>query len=60
MKTNLDEISIKDAFNYDMTGLRVRFTTCIDPAPPPFIPLVPIVVGAKAIKRVKNIIESIR
>jgi len=45
---NINELSIKEAFAADIEAIKFRSTVIIDPAPMPFIPITPIVVGKKA------------
>lgn len=57
---NIDTLSVKDAFAADVEALKIRSTVIIDPAPMPFIPITPIVVGKKVINHVKKIAASIK
>lgn len=57
---NIDALSVKDAFAADVEALKFRNTVIIDPAPMPFIPVTPIVVGKKAFDYAKKIAASIK
>jgi len=57
---NIDALSVKDAFAADVEALKFRSTVIIDPAPLPFIPITPIVVGKKAFNYAKKIAASIK
>ena len=57
---NIDALSVKDAFAADVEALKFRNTVIIDPAPIPFIPITPIVVGKKAFNYAKKIAASIK
>lgn len=57
---NIDTLSVKDAFAADVEVLKFRSTVIIDPAPMPFIPITPIVVGKKAFNYAKKIAASIK
>ncbi len=57
---NINELSIKDAFAADIETIKFRSTVIIDPAPMPFIPITPIVVGKKAFNYAKKIAASIK
>jgi len=57
---NIDALSVKDAFAADVEALKFRNTVIIDPAPMPFIPITPIVVGKKAFNYAKKIAASIK
>jgi len=57
---NIDALSVKDAFAADVEALKFRNTVVIDPAPMPFIPITPIVVGKKAFNYAKKIAASIK
>lgn len=60
MAENIDTLSVKDAFAADVGALKFRSTVIIDPAPMPFIPITPIVVGKKAFNYAKKIAASIK
>lgn len=47
---NIDTLSVEDSFAADVEALKFRNTVIIDPAPMPFIPITPIVVGKKSIQ----------
>lgn len=55
----VDDISVKEALAQDAADLSVRWSACVDPAPGPFIPVTPFVIGKKAVNGVKKIVESI-
>ena len=57
---SIDELSVKDAFSADIAAIKFRSTVIIDPAPMPFIPITPIVVGKKAFNYAKKIAASIK
>lgn len=57
---NIDELSVKDAFAADVEALKFRSTVIVDPAPTPFIPITPMVVGKKAFNYAKKIAASIK
>lgn len=57
---NINELSIKEAFAADIEAIKFRSTVIIDPAPMPFIPVTPIVVGKKAFDYAKKIAASIK
>ena len=57
---NIDALSVKDAFAADVEALKFRSTVIIDPAPLPFIPITPIVVGKKVFDYAKKIAASIK
>lgn len=57
---NIDKLSVKDAFAADVEALKFRSTVIIDPAPMPFIPITPIVVGKKTFDYAKKIAASIK
>lgn len=52
---NINELSVKDAFVADIETIRFRSTVIIDPAPMPFVPITPIVVGKKAFNYAKRL-----
>lgn len=56
----INELSIKDAFAADIEAIKFRSTVIIDPAPIPFVPITPIVVGKKAFNYAKKITASIK
>lgn len=55
---NINELSIKEALSIDMGQITFRNHVIIDPAPMPFIPITPIVIGKKVIKDAKRLIYS--
>lgn len=57
---NIDTLSVKGAIAADVAELVFRSTVIIDPAPKPFIPITPIVVGIKAFNYAKKIAASIK
>lgn len=57
---NINELSIKDAFVADIEAIEFRSTVIVDPAPMPFIPITPIVVGKKAFTYAKKLAASIK
>ena len=60
LNKNIDELSIKDALVADIAEIKIRNSIIIDPAPMPFVPITPIVIGKKAINCVKKVAGAIK
>lgn len=60
LNKNIDELSVKDALVADIAEIKFRNSVIIDPAPMPFVPITPIVVGKKVINHVKKIAVAIK
>lgn len=58
-KNHLHEMTVKEAIGADVGNIIFRSTVLIDPAPPPFIPIAPLVVGAKVLHETKKTIVTI-
>ena len=59
-KNHLHEMSVKEAIGADVGNIVFRSTVLIDPAPSPFIPIAPLVAGAKVVHGVKQTVNAIR
>ena len=58
LNKRIEDISIKEALAADAAELSIRRYIIMDPAPMPFIPVTPIVIGKKIVNVVKSFIQS--
>lgn len=59
-KKSLKEMTVKEAIAYDAAEITYRSSVIIDPAPMPFIPVTPIVVGNKVLNGVKQVSVALK
>lgn len=54
------DMTVKEGITYDVMQIIFRNSVIIDPAPMPFIPITPVVVGKKVFNYAKKIAVSIQ
>ncbi len=57
-KKRLEDMTIKEALSEDITQSVFKGMVIVDPAPAPFLPITPLVIGKKAIKGIKHIFSK--
>ncbi len=56
----LENMTIKEALSEDIAQAIFKGTVIVDPAPAPFLPITPLVIGNKAIKGIKYIFRKLQ